>query len=384
MKKIVTYFAAIFLICWIVARHSPQQAPACVHFERRDQLLPVPLSLYVLYVRPDEKCQIDLEMGHNRGLGLQTVKAMAERRKAVAAINGGFFMEGKFEGAPVHIFKKGSQWLSDPFHNRGAIGWADGGKKAIVGRLGMKWELEIAGVRFPISRVNKPRNYRNAILYTSALYDSTLNSARGTEIIISNGQVVEVKKNVSNAPIPPDGFIYSVGAESGIDTSFIRLGDLVTLRYEFISHDINSNNTIENTEWGNMEYILGGTPVLIADGKIAKNFYIDETAREFIDVPHARTAVGLLADGTWVMAVVDGGNPFHSFGMTIPQLADFMYSLGAVTALNLDGGGSSTLYFKGTVRNYPVSPRIKGEPDSGPPVGDAIVVLDQLRGPINK
>ena len=66
-----------------------------------------------------------------------------------------------------------------------------------------------------------------------------------------------------------------------------------------------------------------------------------------------RTAIGVTADGHILLVVVDGRDPGYSRGATLPELADIMISLGARTAYNLDGGGSSELWFNGVVVNQP-------------------------------
>ncbi len=66
-----------------------------------------------------------------------------------------------------------------------------------------------------------------------------------------------------------------------------------------------------------------------------------------------RTAVGVIDDNHLVFVVVDGRQEGYSEGATLPELADIMLSLGATTAYNLDGGGSSTMYFNGQVVNSP-------------------------------
>ncbi len=62
---------------------------------------------------------------------------------------------------------------------------------------------------------------------------------------------------------------------------------------------------------------------------------------------HPRTAAGVTADGrSLILVVIDGRQPAHSIGVTLPELADIMIGLGAADALNLDGGGSSTFVFR--------------------------------------
>jgi exopolysaccharide biosynthesis protein len=61
--------------------------------------------------------------------------------------------------------------------------------------------------------------------------------------------------------------------------------------------------------------------------------------------------------------VVDGRDTGYSRGVTLPELADIMQALGAQTAYNLDGGGSSTMYFQGEVVNRPSNGGERGVSD---------------------
>jgi hypothetical protein len=71
------------------------------------------------------------------------------------------------------------------------------------------------------------------------------------------------------------------------------------------------------------------------------------TARVAPSIRHPRTAAGVTADGhTLILLVVDGRQPAHSVGVTLPELADLMLELGAAEALNLDGGGSTSFYLR--------------------------------------
>ena len=67
-----------------------------------------------------------------------------------------------------------------------------------------------------------------------------------------------------------------------------------------------------------------------------------------------RTAIGILGEGHYVMVVSDGRSE-ESEGLTLYELAQFMDSLGAETAYNLDGGGSSTMVFNGELINHPTT-----------------------------
>lgn len=71
------------------------------------------------------------------------------------------------------------------------------------------------------------------------------------------------------------------------------------------------------------------------------------TARVAPTFRHPRTAAGVSADGhTLILLTVDGRQPAHSVGVTLPELADMMIELGAHDALNLDGGGSTSFYLR--------------------------------------
>lgn len=85
------------------------------------------------------------------------------------------------------------------------------------------------------------------------------------------------------------------------------------------------------------------------------------------DVSHdrlyPRTAVGLSANGTQLwLVIIDGRQPLYSRGVTLPELTEIMLELGARSALNLDGGGSTTLVVeqgdRAQVLNAPIHTRV--------------------------
>lgn len=90
-------------------------------------------------------------------------------------------------------------------------------------------------------------------------------------------------------------------------------------------------------------------PALVEDGEVAVDAN-DEVGRAMASNP--RTAIGIKADGTYMFAVADGRTD-ESEGLSLQELAEFLKSMGAVTAYNLDGGGSSTMVFNGNVINNP-------------------------------
>jgi len=97
--------------------------------------------------------------------------------------------------------------------------------------------------------------------------------------------------------------------------------------------------------------VLSFGPGLVESGEIAVT-KDEEVGKAMASNP--RTAIGILEDGHYVFVVTDGRTD-ESEGLTLYQLAEFMQSLGCTTAYNLDGGGSSTLYFNGEIINKPTT-----------------------------
>jgi exopolysaccharide biosynthesis protein len=127
-------------------------------------------------------------------------------------------------------------------------------------------------------------------------------------------------------------------------------------------------------EWKELEHIVGGTPVLVRNGNIIEDYSPEQTLESFLVKKHPRTAVGIRDGGEWVFVVVDGR--FYGFlgGMTIKELAELMLELGCIEALNLDGGGSSTMVVEGVVINDPCG-ALREDGKQVEAVSDAILIF---------
>jgi exopolysaccharide biosynthesis protein len=117
------------------------------------------------------------------------------------------------------------------------------------------------------------------------------------------------------------------------------------------------------------EFVVGGGPRLVRNARLAAAGDPGIYGAGFADARHPRTAVGVRADGRILLVTVDGRQPERSVGMTIAELTALLLELGAVEALNMDGGGSTTMVADGRVVNNPSD--LAGER----PVGDALLVL---------
>ena len=99
------------------------------------------------------------------------------------------------------------------------------------------------------------------------------------------------------------------------------------------------------------EQILSFGPALVENGEVSVEKG-QEVSRAKSSNP--RTAIGIVEENHYVFVVSDGRTS-DSQGLSLYELAEFMQSFGVTTAYNLDGGGSSTLYFNGQVVNQPTT-----------------------------
>ena len=111
--------------------------------------------------------------------------------------------------------------------------------------------------------------------------------------------------------------------------------------------EITAEELVANGVW--QAFSFG--PALIEDGIISVTQF-DEVGMGMISNP--RTAVGMIDTNHFIFVVSDGRTD-ESAGLSLYELAQFMQSLGVKTAYNLDGGGSSTMYFNGQIVNNPTS-----------------------------
>ena len=111
-------------------------------------------------------------------------------------------------------------------------------------------------------------------------------------------------------------------------------------------------------------------PALVENGAVSVDAD-DEVGRAMSSNP--RTAIGIKSDGTYIFMVSDGRTD-ESEGLSLLQLAEFMKKLGAETAYNLDGGGSSTMVFNGNVVNTPTGGGIGNGSGSERKVSDIVYI----------
>ena len=118
--------------------------------------------------------------------------------------------------------------------------------------------------------------------------------------------------------------------------------------------------------------IMTAGPMLLRGGQAVEQ----RDDRTFVTQRHNRTALGIKRDGTTILLVADGRHKGKADGLTLDELTMVMRWLGCVEAINLDGGGSSTLYVRdrGGVLNHP-SDNGRYDRNGERPVSNAILIL---------
>jgi exopolysaccharide biosynthesis protein len=140
----------------------------------------------------------------------------------------------------------------------------------------------------------------------------------------------------------------------------LNIGD----RIQFIWDTITDKNTWPRFK---LEDAVAGVPQLIKNGKIDITWQEEKASKSFVETRHPRTAVAKLKDGKFLMITVDGRSE-SSGGLSLYDLAALLLEFGAVDAMNLDGGGSTTMFLDGKVVNKP------SDKEGERKVSDAILV----------
>jgi hypothetical protein len=323
--------------------------------------------IYLIEVDPN-LYEIKIVKAIDNGIGRESVLSLANRCGAIAAINGGFFTIGTtFDGKACGALKI-HDWYALPLKPRGCIGW-NLQNKPIFDRLLVTIEAVHESNHFLIDGLNRPRKIGEAILFNPFFNRTTLTGTDGKEIIIRNNCITHIKKNQGSSTIPIDGYVLSIQKDHPLFDSF-KKGKSISFKFNILSQ---TNLTISE-DWENCDYIIGGTPLLINKSTKILDFSSELDIPTFITNKHARTAIGILPNGHWLFIVVDKREIFD--GMTIYELIELMNSFNCIYALNLDGGGSSTMVYEGEIKNSP-----HGDEDEGQGqkitrrVSDAIVII---------
>ena len=343
------------------------------HLTTRDLIEPpAPLSVWLLRVEP-AAAELRPALANDEIMGTETVASIASRYGALAAVNAGFFQPN---GDPSGVYKLGGQLISDTRRSRGAIGILrrGGSQRLIFDRVSATVVLRMHGrgragaATADIAGVDTTRQLGRLMLFTPAYHGHTDTAPGGSEWVLDGSplRVVSGPHTRGKTRIPKSGFVLSYGGRSPpTPLRRLRRGARVELQTRYAAAHGNG------PDWMQADHIIGGAGLLARDGRFVDDWAEEAFAKGFAETRHPRTMIGTHPDGSIWLVTVDGRQPDVSAGMTLVELRQLAGRLGLREALNLDGGGSTTMWAGGAVVNSPSDA-------AGPrKVSDALLVVSR-------
>ncbi len=345
---------------------------------------PVKINLLRLDLK---KVRLDVHHAMDAAIGTEKTSSIATRHGAVAAINAGFFRLDKsaFAGEAAGVLKIDNELLSESLNDRIAIGIINGKSKTSVMFEHLLYRKAIAynDLTRWIDGANRQPEARELVVFTARMRTPVVEQLH-TEIVLEECtnfcKRASVVETLGDQTVPDRGYIIVFGADADknyLVNYFERTANLKTKYPTFlfdISQRHDKQNQLDNKFQKKAEDITNGVSRLIRKGKIDITWEQEKASRSFAETRHPRTAVAKLKNGKFLMMTVDGRQPGVSVGMSLQELAEYLFSLGAVDAMNLDGGGSTTMFLDGKVVNTP------SDKEGERKIGDAILVTLRKRG----
>lgn len=305
--------------------------------------------------------------------GRTTVGATAAKTGALAAVNADYFADlpRTWTGNPLGLMVRAGELIATPNPKRTVFAW--GPETLAFGRA--DWEGAIrmdGGATIRLNGLNRTSGPNEAVLNASIAGQAFAEEGDLSVVLKVDGpfsptctvggtvELVTDAKSTWNVA-PGKAILVSRGAKAAA-LKGLRPGDRVAVEMKTSGFD-----------WEKLDGATGGGPMLVENGEIA----VGEEgfpASSFVLARHPRTAVGRTAEGDVWLVAVDGRSPF-SLGASLQEMASIMRRLGCVEAMNLDGGGSTTLVAMGLTLNRPSGGRER-------PVATALLVRGSAPAPI--
>jgi hypothetical protein len=316
-----------------------------------------PIAVYLLRLNPD-RISLSVALSNDEVMDAERVDAIAARQQAVAAVNGGFF--NTRNGEPISLLKVNGELVSDNTLARGivAIRPDSRGKPQLefdqaTARMSMRFEIGGKDTDVAIDGVDTTRERGKLMMYTPLYHRDTDTAANGIEWVLSGNplRVTEIRRDAGHTPIPPKGAVLSFG---GLDPpaalAALAMGTRVTLLTAWKAAQGTSPKQFDQAR-----DIINGAGLLKKAGRPITNWREVENLnpQTFIDMRHPRTVIGIDRRGAIWLIAIDGRQPDYSIGMTLPDLVRLCDRLEITDALNLDGGGSTTMVVRGKIVNKP-------------------------------
>ena len=325
----------------------------------------VPWSIQIVKIgRGKGSYEIQCRHAGGGALGLNTLSeqvaaADTEQSESVAAINGGFYLRdytqtNAYTGCPRGLQIVAGEVLSAPDGN--ACLWLDYSGQPHVENVASHFEITWPDGRITPFGLNGPRTNDAIELYTPADGASTHTSG-GRELVLEPppggpwlplrmerdypARVREIRA-AGNTSLSSNSMVLSLSPAIMEQFQGVTTGAGLQISTRSLPNLLNAKNAIS------------GGPVVLRNGKPQKIRAAPDAAYEFSTMleRHPRTAFGW-NDQSFFLVQVDGRQKDLSLGMTLDELSGYLAKLGCREAINLDGGGSSSLWFAGKVRNNP-------------------------------
>ncbi|WP_314589681.1 phosphodiester glycosidase family protein [Paenibacillus terrigena] len=283
----------------------------------------------------------------------QSVGGMAKETGAVAGVNGDYFQTGSgADRAPMGAQVSNNDLMASPSQLSGMYAFAlTANREPMIDLFTFEGQVTAPdGAVFPLAGINKASymtepnkaySHANAMyVYTSAwksLSRPTDPSTTPTEVLVQNGVVMQISEGTRlEMPVPGDGYILRThGQAANFIREHVQIGQKLQVDYNLIASS-NGQKVDPNT----LQMMIGGHTLLVENGK--PSAFTRSTSSISGGSARARTAVGYSQDKktSYVVTVQDNGT---SSGMTLKELQNFMKDIGIWKAVNLDGGGSTTM-----------------------------------------
>ncbi len=301
-----------------------------------------PVYMFIAQPNPSTLALRTIHANPSTAIGIEPIVTQAQRTRVTGAVNAGFF--NRNNQLPLGAVRSAGQWISGPILGRGAMAWNDQGD-LVMDRLTLNESVTVGpGESFPILTVNSGYVQAGIGRYTDG-WGTSYTPIVDNEIVVTvrNNEVAARqtlgKAGTGSVAIPADGegYLLALRSNQSAGSSFAP-GTPVLLASQ-------SQPAI----FEQYPNVIGGGPLLIRDRQVVLNPQLEGFSTNFIEGAAPRTAIGKTADGTWIIATMHdrvGGR-----GPTLSETAKIMQQLGAVDALNLDGGSSSSLYLGGQLIN---------------------------------
>jgi hypothetical protein len=320
-----------------------------------------PFAIHVVAVHLAAVSTMDLALALDVLPGLETTSSMARRRAAVVAINADY---ADLTGRPVHAYAQDGRLLQTPgiLGNNVAVNGLE--TATFMGRplVEVVAETVRTGVRLIVQQVNRGAPAGDEI----ALF-----TPEGATLEQPPAEATSVRlRAVGPASVRADGWaetsytVEAVGSLGGpVPAGTVVLSTPPTGALAAVIGALEPEEPVTVAwtfaGWPGVFDVTGGNPTLVRNGRVLSG-NVDGSSPFHRRNP--RTAVGSTADGRLLLVTVDGRQPGHSVGMSLRELAELFVRLGAQAAINLDGGGSTTMVVEGAIVNRVSDPQERRVP----------------------